>query len=78
MNLQVHVCTIVAFPEGREYSKGIKSVVDAESSKCADIGLSMVSAKQQWDTRFILVSAVGHTSSRCALVVLYCKAPWCS
>jgi hypothetical protein len=28
-------------------------------------------------TRFILVPAVGRTSSRGALGVLYCVAPWC-
>jgi hypothetical protein len=53
-------------------------VVRTLTSRCAEIGLSMAGAKQQQDTRFILVSAMGHTSSRGALVAMYCKAPWCS
>jgi hypothetical protein len=31
--------------------------------------------EQHYDTRFILVPVVGRTSSRGALVALYCKAP---
>jgi hypothetical protein len=53
-------------------------VVLTLTSRCVEIGLSMAGAKQQWDMRFILVPTVGRTSSMCALVVLYCKAPWCS
>jgi hypothetical protein len=37
----------------------------------------MVGAKQHNDTGFILVPAVGCKSSRGALGVLYCGAPWC-
>jgi hypothetical protein len=53
-------------------------VVLTLTSRCVEIGLSMAGAKQQWDMRFILVPTVNRTSSMCALVVLYCKAPWCS
>jgi hypothetical protein len=38
----------------------------------------MVGSKQHYDTGFILVLAVGRTSSSGALVALYFKAPWCS
>jgi hypothetical protein len=51
----------------------VQKVVPTLTSRCAEIGLSMTGAKPQWDTRFILVLAVGRTSSRCALVALYCK-----
>jgi hypothetical protein len=37
----------------------------------------MAGAKQHNDTGFILVPAVGRTSSRVALEALYCVAPWC-
>jgi hypothetical protein len=50
----------------------------AGASRCAEIDLSMAGAKQHWDERFILVSDVGRTSCRGALVALYSKAPWCS
>jgi hypothetical protein len=56
----------------------VRKVVPTLTSRCTEIGLSMADAKQQWDTRFILVPAVGHTPSRGAPVALYCKAPWCS
>jgi hypothetical protein len=55
----------------------LRKVIPTLTSRCAEIGLSMAGAKQHWDKRFILVPAVGRTSSRGALVVLYCKAPWC-
>jgi hypothetical protein len=38
-----------------------KVVVPTLTSRSAEIGLSMVGAKQYWDTRFILVPAVGRT-----------------
>jgi hypothetical protein len=38
----------------------------------------MADAKQHYDTGFILVPAVGRTSSRGALGALYRSAPWCS
>jgi hypothetical protein len=53
-------------------------VVPTLTSKSTEIYLSMAGVKQYEDTRFILVSAVGHTSSRVALVALYCGALWCS
>jgi hypothetical protein len=53
-------------------------VVPTLTGRCAEIGFSMAGAKQHWDTRFILVPAADRTSSRGALVALYCKAPWCS
>jgi hypothetical protein len=56
----------------------VRKVVPTLTSRCAEINLSMVGAKQHWDTRFLLVLAVGRTSSRCALVALYYKALWCS
>jgi hypothetical protein len=40
-----------------------------------EIYLLMAGAKQQNDTGFMLVSAVGRTSSRGALEALYCVAP---
>jgi hypothetical protein len=42
-----------------------------------EIYLSMAGAKQHVDTGFILVPAVGRTSSRGALKALYCVAPLC-
>jgi hypothetical protein len=56
----------------------VRKVVPTLTSKSAEISLLIAGAKQHYDTRFILVPAVGHTFSRGALVVLYCKAPWCS
>jgi hypothetical protein len=56
----------------------VRKVILTLTSRCTEIGLSIAGAKQQWGTRFILVPAVGHTSSRGALMALYCKAPWCS
>jgi hypothetical protein len=56
----------------------VRKVVPTLTSRCAKIDLLMAGAKQRWDTRFILVLAEGRTSSRGALVALYCKAPWCS
>jgi hypothetical protein len=46
-------------------------------STSAKIYLSMAGAKQHNDTGFILVPAVGRTSSRGALEALYCVAPLC-
>jgi hypothetical protein len=42
-----------------------------------EIYLSMAGAKQYDDTDFILVPAVGRTSSRGVLKTLYCVAPLC-
>jgi hypothetical protein len=56
----------------------VRKVVPTLTSRCAEIDLSMAGTKQHWDTRFILVPIVGLTSSRGALMALYCKAPWCS
>jgi hypothetical protein len=56
----------------------VRKVVPTLTSKSAEIGLSMAGAKQHNYTGFILVPAVGCTSSRGALVALYCVAPWCS
>jgi hypothetical protein len=42
-----------------------------------EIYLSMAGAKQHNDTSFILVLAVGRTSSRGALKALYCVASLC-
>jgi hypothetical protein len=60
---------------GRQLS--VQKVVSTLTSKSAEIYLSMVGAKQHKDTGFILVPAVGHTSSRGALGELYCVAPLC-
>jgi hypothetical protein len=54
----------------------VRKVVPTLTSKSAEIGLSMAGAKQRYDTGFILVPAMGRTSSRGALVALYCKALW--
>jgi hypothetical protein len=56
----------------------VRKVVPTLTSKSAGIGLSMAAAKQHNDMGFILVPAMGRTSSRGALVALYCGAPWCS
>jgi hypothetical protein len=56
----------------------VRKVVPTLTSKSTEIGLSMAGAKQYYDTGFILVSAVGCTSSRGALVALSCSALWCS
>jgi hypothetical protein len=53
----------------------VRKVVPTLTSKSAEIGLSMAGDKQHYDTRFILVLAAGHMSSRVVLVVLYYKAP---
>jgi hypothetical protein len=50
----------------------VRKVVSTLTSKSAEIYLSMAGAKQHNDTGFILVPAVGRTSSRDALVALYC------
>jgi hypothetical protein len=55
----------------------VQKVVRALTSKIAEIDLSMAGTRQHYDTGFILVPAVGRTSCRGALGVLYCKAPWC-
>jgi hypothetical protein len=52
-------------------------VVPTLTSTTVEIYLSMAGAKQHNDTGFILVLAVGRTSSRVALEALYCVAPWC-
>jgi hypothetical protein len=56
----------------------VRRVVLTLTSRCVEIGLLMVGSKQYWDTRFILVLVVARTSSRGALVALYCEAPRCS
>jgi hypothetical protein len=56
----------------------LRKVVPTLTSTSVEIGLSLAGAKQHNDTGFILVSAVGRTSSRGAVVALYCGAPWCS
>jgi hypothetical protein len=53
-------------------------VVPTLTSKSTEIYISMAGAKQHSDTGFILVPAAGRTSSRGALMALYCGAPWCS
>jgi hypothetical protein len=55
----------------------VRKVVPTLISTSAEIYLSMDGAKQHNDTGIILVPAVGHTSRRVALEVLYCVAPWC-
>jgi hypothetical protein len=50
----------------------VRKAVPALTSMSAEIYLSMASAKQDYDTSFILVPAVGRTSSKGALRVLYC------
>jgi hypothetical protein len=56
----------------------VRKVVPTLTIKSAKIYLSMAGAKQYEDTGFILVPVVGRTSSRDALVALYCGAPWCT
>jgi hypothetical protein len=58
------------------YQLSVRKVVPTLTSQSAEIYLSMAGAKQHSDTGFILVLAVGRTSSRGALVALYCGAPW--
>jgi hypothetical protein len=53
-------------------------VVPTLTSKSVEIYLSMAGAKQHNDPGFILVLAVGRTSSWGPLAALYCGAPWCS
>jgi hypothetical protein len=53
----------------------VRKVVPTLTSTSTEIYLSMAGAKQHKDTSFILVSAVGRTSSWGALEVLYCVAP---
>jgi hypothetical protein len=55
----------------------VRKVVPTLTSTSAEIYLSMTGAEQHNDTGFILVPAVGRTSSRVALEALYCVAPWC-
>jgi hypothetical protein len=55
-----------------------RKVVPTLTSRSDEIGLSMVGAKQHWDTGYILVPTAGRTSSMGVLVALYFKAPWCS
>jgi hypothetical protein len=54
------------------------SIVPTLTSKSVEIYLSMAGAKQHNDMGFILVPAVGRTSSTGALVALYCGPLWCS
>jgi hypothetical protein len=53
----------------------VRKVVLTLTSTSAEIYLSMAGAKQHDDTDFIMVPAVGRTSSRGVLVTLYCIAP---
>jgi hypothetical protein len=53
----------------------VRKVVPTLTSMSVEIYLSMAGAKQHNDTDFILVPAVGRTSSRGALEALYCVAP---
>jgi hypothetical protein len=55
----------------------VRKVVPRLTSTSAEIYLLMASAKQHCDTGFILARVVGRTSSRGALEVLYCVAPYC-
>jgi hypothetical protein len=55
----------------------VRKVVSTLTSTSAEIYLLMAGAKQHNDMGFILVQAVGSTSSRGALEALYCVAPWC-
>jgi hypothetical protein len=55
----------------------VRKVVPTLPSKSAEIYLLVAGAKQHDDTGFILVPAVGCTSSRGALKALYCIAPLC-
>jgi hypothetical protein len=55
----------------------VRKVVPTLTSTSAEIYLSMVDARQHKDTGFILVLAVGRTSSRVALEALYCVVSWC-
>jgi hypothetical protein len=54
--------------KGRNLS--VRKVVPTLTSKSAEIYLSMVGAKQHSDTGFILVPAVGRTSSRGTMVLV--------
>jgi hypothetical protein len=53
----------------------VRKVVSTLTSTSVEIYLSMAGARQHNDTGFILVSAVGRTSSMGALEALYCVAP---
>jgi hypothetical protein len=55
----------------------VRKVVPTLTSTSVEIYLLMAGAKQHDDAGFILVPAVGRTSSRGALKALYCVAPWC-
>jgi hypothetical protein len=55
----------------------VRKVVPTLTSTSIEIYLLMAGAKQHNDTGFILVPAVGRTSSKVALEALYCVAPWC-
>jgi hypothetical protein len=56
----------------------VRKVFQTLTSTSAEIDLLMAGVEQRYDTGFILVPAVGRTSSTGALVALYCGAPWCS
>jgi hypothetical protein len=62
---------------GRSRYLSVRKVVPTLTSTSAEIYLSMAGAKQHNDTGFILVPAVGRTSSRGTLEAMYCVAPWC-
>jgi hypothetical protein len=55
----------------------VPKVVPTLTSTSDEIYLLMAGAKQLNDTGFILVSAMGRTSSRGVLEALYCVASWC-
>jgi hypothetical protein len=55
----------------------VQEVVPTLTSTSAEIYLSMAGAKQHNDTGFVLVPAVGRTSSRGTLKAMHCVAPWC-
>jgi hypothetical protein len=55
----------------------VRKVVPTLTNTSAEIYLSMAGAKQHDDMDFIVVPAVGRTSSRGALKALYCVAPRC-
>jgi hypothetical protein len=53
----------------------VRKVVSTLTSTSVEIYLSVAGARQLNDTGFILVPAVGRTSSMGALEALYCVAP---
>jgi hypothetical protein len=65
------------YVDGWATALSVRKVVPTLTSTSTEIYLSMAGAKQHDDTGFILVPAVGRTSSRGALKALYCVAPLC-